>query len=320
MAGGLGILGYFGLAPESSGGVAVAQPTAYFQITEESISGEFDRYELFNIIGQLAPIDDRAGVMRVEGDITLPFHPLLGGHIAKCVFGSATVSTTGAAAGMYRHSWKTPTVSQWDNRFALPPYTFEVFRDVGSAQQYSGVQGNELEFTLQPNGVFQARIGVIAQTWTNKAATTASYRSDIDVFDFDTASFSIDGAANPNIEAFQVTFNNNLEGIPTLSLRDTVYKTRRSAPPEIMISLTMGFEDIVELSKFRSQSETTMSVNLTSASYTATLSFPRVIYTSMPLGMGGGGRQLLEIEGMARYSQGSGTAFELALVSAVGSY
>ena len=320
MAGGLGILGYIGLAPEASGGVAIGQPTAYFQATEESLSAEFDRYELFNIVGQLAPIDDRAGVLRIEGDVVMPLHPLLGGHLLKAMFGSGTVSTTGAPTGMFTHRWLTPTQSQWDSRFALPPYTFEIFRDVGSAQQYAGVQANELEFTLEPNGILQARLGVIAAQWTNKQATVASYRADIQPFDWVTCSFSIDGVANPHVEAFSVTFMNELEGIPTLSARDTVYKIRRSAPPGIEFSMTIGFEDISELSKFRSQSETVISWYMTSASYNCSLTLHRCIYTAAPTGMGGGGRQLLEIEGMARYKQASGTAFDFALNTTVGSY
>lgn len=319
MPGGLGVLGYFGLAPESSGGVAVA-PAFYYQILEEGLSGKFDRYELFNVIGQLAPVDDRAGLMRVEGDVTMPVHPLLAGHIFKAMFGSGAVSTTGAPTGMFRHRWLTPTQSQWDSRFALPPYTFEIFRDVGSAQQFAGVQGNELELSISPNAVLVSRLGVIATTWTNKAATTASYRPDIEPFDFDTASFSIDGVANAEVEAFSCMWSNALEGIGTLALRDTVWKIRRSGPPEIKFNMTLGFEDIVELSKFRAQSETVLAINMTSGSYQINLSLPRALYTSVPLGMGGGGRQLLEIEGVGRYKQTSGTAFDLSIVSTVGSY
>lgn len=319
MPGGLGVLGYIGVAPESSGGVAV-NPSFYLQALQEGISGEFDRYTLFNIAGQLAPVDDRAGLQRVEGDVTLPLHPLLGGHLFKSMFGSGAVSTTGVSGGLFRHRWLTPTQSQWDNRFALPPYTFEIFRDVGSAQQYAGVQTNELELTISPNAVLVARLGLIATTWQNKAASTASFRSDISPFDFTTASFSIDGAANPNVEAFSVQFGNQLEGIGTLALRDTVYKIRRSAPPVVTFKMTMGFEDIVELSKFRSQSETVIGVNLTSNSFQFNLNLPRCIYTSVPTGMGGGGRQMLEISGMARYQQSSVTAFDMSLVTNVGSY
>jgi hypothetical protein len=265
----------------------------------------------------LAPADDRAGVMRVAGDIAAPFHPMHGGHIAKNCFGSGTVTTV--VAGIWRHSWKSPSQSYWDNRFALPPYTYEIFRDVGSAQQYDGCQTNELELSLGPNAVLQAKQSLIAVAWRNKAAVTPSF-TVLDPFDFDTCSFSVGGVANPNVEMFSITFNNQLEGIPTLSLRDTVYKIRRSGAPTMEFSMTIGFEDITELEAFRQQSETSISFNVTNGSYATRFDLPRVVYTAFPTGMGGGGRQMAEITGTARYHQGSGTAFELAMNTTVGSY
>jgi hypothetical protein len=317
MPGGLGILGYIGLAPESSGGVAVS-PTVFIQALSEGVEGSFDRYELYNIIGRLAPADDRAGVMRVEGDIVAPFNPIWGGHIAKNAFGAGSVSTLGA--GLFRHSWKSPAASFWDSRYALPPYTYEIFRDVGSAQQYDGCQTNELELSLGPNAVLQARQALIATSWRNKAAVTPSF-SIVDPFDFDSCSFSVGGVANADIEQFSITFNNQLEGIPTLSLRDTVYKIRRSGAPTMEFSMTIGFEDITQLEAFRAQSETSLSFNVTAPnSYATRFDLPRIVYTAFPTGMGGGGRQMAEITGVARFHQASGTAFELAMTTTVGSY
>src|SRR4051812_3615426 len=144
--GGLGVLGYIGLGRESSGGVAVPA-NAYLRSLSEGVSGEFDRYTPFAIIGALAPPDDRAGVMRIAGDVTGPVNPRTHGHVFRNAFGDP-VSTP--SAGSFLHTWKTPTNAQavWDDRYAVPPYTWEIFRDVGSAQQYDGGQVSGLEFTL----------------------------------------------------------------------------------------------------------------------------------------------------------------------------
>lgn len=317
MPGGLGVLGYIGFAPESSGGVAVA-PTVFLQEQSEGIAGTYDRYALYNIIGRLAPPDDRAGIMRVAGDVTGPLNPLWGGHTLKNAMGSGSVASS--AGGLWKHTWKTPTVSYWDPRFALPPYTYEIFRDVGSAQQYDGCQTDELELSIAPNNILVARQGMLAVAWRNKAPVVASY-SQVDPFDFTTCSFTLDGMANANIEAFSATFKNNLEGIATLAGRNTVYKIRRSGSPTIEFSMTIGFEDITQLEVFRQQSETSLNFNLTApGSYNLFFCLPRVIYTAHPTGMGGGGRQTAQITGMARFHQGSNTAFEISLITSVGSY
>lgn len=320
MAGGLGVLGYVGFGPESSGGTAVV-PAAYCRALSEGLAADLDRYELFNIVAALSEPDDRAGVLRIAGDVTAPFHPLVHGHWLKGMFGSASVATTGAPAGFWKHTFKTPTASQWDNRFALQPYTFEIFRDVGSAQQYAGCNFNTMELTLSPNGVLQCKAGLIGVSYTNKAATTASY-SAVDVLDFRVASVSIGSAAVADIEAFTFTWGNGLEGIPTLSGRDTVYKIRRSASPTNRAQFTLGFEDITYLETFRQQSETTLQVFLlpTAGSYAVRLDFPRVVYTSFPTGMGGRGRQTVEVSAMCRYSQSFASAFQLDLTTTVGSY
>lgn len=320
MAGGLGVLGYVGYGPESSGGVAVV-PAAYIQAGQEGVSAEFDRYDLFNIASRLSEPDDRAGVLRVAGDVTAPFHPLVAGHWCKGAFGSATVSTTGVATGFYKHTWKTPILSQWDNRFALPPYTFEIFRDVGSAQQYAGCNINRFELSMAPNGVMQCKIGIIGVSFTNKAATTASY-STIDILDWTVASLTLNSAAVADWESFSFVWDNGLEGIPTLAARNTIYKIRRSGSPTNRFEFNVGFEDITYLEQFRQQSEGTLQLYLTppATSHFFKLEFPRIVYTAFPTGMGGRGRQMANVSGQFRYLQSAATSFIMDLATNVGSY
>jgi hypothetical protein len=315
--GGLGVLGYVGLGPETSGGVAVS-PAVFIEALSEGVSGSYDRYALFNIIGRLAEADDRAGVMRVAGDIDAPFHPKAGGHLLKNAFGQA-FSTASISATITRHVWRTPTDSFWDRRYALPPYTVEIFRDVGSAQQYDGCQTNQLEFSLGPNAALRAKSTLIATAWRSVAPNVASFYTDVDILDFDTCSFQVGGIANQDVESFTMTFNNKLEGIATLSGRDTIYKIRRSGSPETRFQMTVGFESIDQLVAFRAQTETSLQL-VANSGHAFNLTLPRVVYSAVPVGMGGGGRQMLQIDGMARFHQGSGTAFEIALDTTIAQY
>lgn len=318
--GGLGVLGYIGLGRESSGGVAVP-PQAYVQALSEGVSGEFDRYTPFAIIGALAPPDDRAGVMRVAGDITAPVNARTHGHIFRNTFGDPVSTPSG---GQFLHSWKTPTNLQaiWDDRYACPPYTWEIFRDVGSAQQYDGANVGGLEFTIAPNNILQCKATLIATAWRNIAVSVPSYQINVDVLDFDTASLSLGGVANTEIESLTITFDNALEGIATLWGRDVVRKIRRTGPPVVNFQMQLGFENVTILEQFRQQSET--SLNLYCKQPTANeafqLTLPRIIYKTFPTGMGDGGRQVVTVTGDARYHQGSVTAFGLSLLNGQGSY
>jgi hypothetical protein len=320
MAGGFGVLGYVGYGPETSGGVAVV-PAAYCQALSETLSANFDRYDLFNIIGRLAEPDDRAGVQRIAGDVVAPFHPIVHGHWLKGMFGSASVATAGAPAGFYKHTWKSPTQSVWDNRFAAQPYTFEIFRDVGSAQAYAGVNFNSMEMSISPNGVLQVKCNLIAVSYTNKAPTVASF-STVGVFDFDTCSITIGSAGVADLESMTFMWENGLEGIPTLAGRDSIWKIRRQGTPSNRLSFNVGFEDITYLENFRQQSETTVQIHIMppGTSYALRLDFPRVVYTAFPTGMGGRGRQTVEVGGQCRYSQTLQSAFQLDLTTTVGSY
>lgn len=320
MAGGLGGLGYLGLGKETSGGVAVS-PQVYFQGLSESVKAEFDRYDLHNITGRLAPPDDRAGVLRVTGDVVAHVDPVAHGHVFVNAFGAAS-TVTSLGASLWRHKWISPTASQWDTRYAIQPYTYEIFRDVGSAQQYDGCNVSQIEFTLQPNAALQCKASLIATAWRNIAASTASFQTTADIFDFTTASLTLGGAANAEVEAFTLTYDNQLEGIPTMWGRDVVRKIRRTGPPAMTISATIGFEDITELERYRQQSETAIDIVLkkSTANEIFQLTLPRIVWTAFPTGMGGRGRQTVDISGMARYHQGSGTAFQVQLTNGVGSY
>lgn len=319
--GGLGVLGYVGVGKESSGGVAV--PAQHFiKGMSEGVSGDFDRYSPFQIIGALAPPDDRAGVMRVAGDFTAAVNPLTHGHVFVNAFGQPSVGS--ATGGLWTHTWKTPTTAQavWDDRYAVQPYTWEIYRDVGSAQQYDGTVVSGMEFTLAPNGLLQAKASLIATAWRNIAVGVPSYHVAVDALDFDTASLSIGGVANTEIESLTITFDNAMEGIATLWGRDVVRKIRRTGPPSVNFQFQLGFENISYLEAFRQQSETSLELTMKqpAASEVFRLTLPRIVYKTFPTGMGDGGRQLVTVTGEARYHQGSVTAFGLTLTNTQGSY
>ncbi len=316
MPGGLGMLGYVALARESSGGVAVS-PTHYIEALSEGLKLDLDRYELMNIAGQITEPDDEAGVRRIGGDIVAPFDPLVGGMFLRGAIGSATVTSLGG--GYWLHSFKPPVQSEWDSRYALQPLTFEVFRDVGSAQAYAGCNINRLELSIAPNQPLQMTAGIIGTSMVNRAASTASY-SGLDSFQFDASSVALDGVANADIESMTFVLDNALEGVPTLNGADTIRKIRRTGFISTRFNFMLGFESINELNAFMNQTEKSFAFSVRQGSAALSLRFPRLVYDAFPTGIGGRGRQTVEVTSRLRHHVGSGTSFEIQLTSPVGSY
>jgi hypothetical protein len=310
-------MGYIGMAWESSGNVPNSTPQVYCAALSEEISPEFERYERYNIINQLSEPDDKTGVLGIEGEIEAPFEPISGGFILTAALGSATVSSF--AGGMWLHSWKTPRNSFWDPRFACRPVTLEIFRDVTSAQQYSGGQCGGVEFSVEPNGDLIMTSQWLALSALNKASGVASY-SGIDPFAFEQASLSVNDAAYADMEAWSYNIDSQLEAIATLSGRRTAYKIRRSDYPVSEGEFSYGFEDITMYQRYMAETEFFQTIAFQQGSHQLHIIQPRIKLTSHPLGMGGRERQVVDAEYKAYVHPGSATSFEIKLITTVGSF
>ena len=318
---GLGMLGYIGFARESSGGVPLAPSSGnYFQAISESLTENYNFFEPVNIFGSIAEPDDQRGTIGVEGEIVAPFHPVWGAHFLGMALGRAT-SVTSINANLQTHIFRPPATSQWDSRFALQPYTIEIGRDAGSAQQYTGCLARTISFETAPNQELRATLGIIGIGGTNKAATTPTYPgSPVEMFAFDQASLSLNGVANANIESFSFTIDNNLE--PVYTLRDNAYawKIRRNNSVMANFSLSMEFDSITELQRFRDQTEFPLRIAFTrAASFMVVFNIPRAVYRAFPLGTSGRGRNVIQVDGKARYHAGSATSFQIELTTTVAS-
>ncbi len=315
MAGGIGAVGHVGFAPEASGGAAAAA-TMYVEALSENLALTKERFDYINIAGRISEPDDMVGINRVAGQIVVPAHPVAMGHYLKGALenGSMTVVLSGY---LWTTAFRPPSTTQWDSRFALQPWTFEIFRDVGSSQQYAGCNISKLALSAAPNQDLRVTLDIIGVSETDIAKTSPSYvTSPVEPFAFDTCSVQIAGAASAIVEAFTFNLDNALEGIPTLTSRREIYKIRRNNVIMPRFQMTIGFEDITEYIRFKAQSETPIVLNFTRAgSFALTLDMPRCVYTAFPTGASGRGRQTVQIDGKCRHHTGSGTAFEARLTT-----
>ena len=311
---GYGIQGYIGLAKESSWGVAVAA-TDYFEALSESLKEEIDRFDVRNIYAGFHEADDVAGLHRITGDIVLAGQPVALGHILK-----AAMNTESGSVVLSGFLWTTrfiSTKSEFAAGVPSQPYTLEVFRDITSAHRYTGCVLNQLTLALAPNQDLRATASWIGQAGVLLAKTSPTFPgSSTEPFTFDTASVQLAGSATARIEAFQISVDNQLEGIPALNNSTTIARLYRRGPQLIRISGSIDFPDVAEFLDFKNQTERALSLNLfKSQSFSLLIDVPKFVYRAFPTGTSGRGRNLVSFEGQARYLSTSATAVDFRLTT-----
>lgn len=316
---GLGTLGFVGYAKESSGGTAVAA-TDFVEAFSENFQLNFDRYVKSNIRGAITAADDIAGIKRIAGDVTLTGDPEQLGHwlYAACGVQSNTVVLSGE---LNTHEFTVAT-TDWDDSFALPPYTFEINRDVSSSQQFAGCNVSQLQFNVVPNNVLQVTASVIGQAETDIAKSTPTFTtSPVNPFAFDTCSISWGGAAHVLIESITVSQNGNLEGIASLRASKDIRAIRRSGPTEVTFNGAMAFENLTDYLAFKNETERALTIHMTRASsFSLTIEMPKTVVTAFPVAMGGSERVVVDFEGQGRYSQSDGYAIKYTLHNTTSGY
>lgn len=309
-----GHLGALGLAKETTWGTAVAA-TDYAELLSENLSTNVDRFPTRNIYQGFYEPDDFAGARRSAGSLVQAAHPLTLGHWLKGAF--TTISQTVVLSGFLWQLHFTGTKSEFADGVPRQPWTFEVHRDVTSSHQYQGALINRLTMALAPNQDLRVTADIIAKTRTLIAKTTPTFPgSPTDPFTFDTASVQIAGAANTRLEAFNMTIDNQLEGILALNNSNEIARIRSTGPQIIRISGTLDFIDTAEERDFINQTERAFIVTLTrAASFHLHIEAPRFVYTTFPVGMPGRGRLTVGFEGQARYLTTSAAAVRVMLTT-----
>ena len=315
---GYGVAGHFGIGKETTWGTAVAA-THYAPIMTENFSPQLDRFDLANVVGRFSEPDDMAGLFRLQGSIAMAADPTIAGHLFRAALGVASLAVTSSPTMIHTFTLGN---SDFSTTAPFPPYSIELFRDVGSSQRMEGCLMTNLEISGAPNEPVMLNTEWSAEAYTNIAKTTPTFPSSpAQPFAFDTASLSIGGALTAEWERFSVQIQNPMEAIGTLANTTNIGKIRRTNAQLVRISGQIGFENITEMLNFQNQTEQRIFINYTRASSFALLiDLPRVVYTTFPLGMNGRGRQIVGIEGMARYHSGSANAIKVTLTNIQSAY
>lgn len=314
---GYGFSGHIGYAKETGwGSGTVVASGDYIEALSEDVQLSIERFGYKAIIGSLAEPDDATGIFRVQGGIRFAANPVwMLPFLKSCLHSVVTTSTTGP---LYAHAFQTTSGgADFSTEVPNQPYSFEVFRDVGTSMRYTGCLVNALSFEYSPNGPVMCEAQLIGKDAEAIAKTTPTFiTSPAKPFNFDTVSLSLGGAGTALIEALTVSINNNLEGIAALNLSNRIAKIRRNNHQMVEISGTLDFINNTEYEKFVQQTEQRMVVHVTRASsFALTLDMPRVVYTAFPVGIPGRERITVDFAGKAFVHQGSGLALKATLTS-----
>lgn len=317
---GAGFGGYIGYARESSGGTPVAA-TDFIEAFSESLTLEMDRFETANIVGgRFYEADDFAGIRRVAGDLVFAAYPET---LGSFLLGATGVqSNTEVLSGfLHTHNF-TMRNTDFDESFAQDPFTFEIFRDVTSAHQYSGGNMSGIQLNAVPNQDLRITANIIAKSTNIVAAQTATFvNSPSDPLAFDTASVQFAGAATALVEALTVSIDSQLEGIASLNNSTQIRGIRRSGPQLVRVNGTIAFENLTEYARFVDQTEFAIAAHFTRAdSFSLLMELPRVIYQAFPVTIGGRERITVDFTGQGRYHQGSANAVQFSLTNTTSGY
>lgn len=311
-----GMLGFIGVGKETTWGTAVAV-TDYVEAMQESLVTAIDRFETRQIVAALYEPDDAAGVVRNEGDIVFGGHPRAMGYFLNGAFGANSITSVLSGFFYTNAFYGTQTLSSSLN--PLPPYTLEIFRPSlnlpSSSFRFAGAQVSKLSMNVKPNQDLECTASIIAQAQTLLTKTTASFPSSpTQMFTFDTASVQLGGAAVDRFEELTVEIDNQLEGIPTLNNSTNISRIRRTGSQLIRVSGTVEFDAFSDFLNFTSQTEQRLVVSFFKASsFALVIDVPRMVFTEMPVQIGGRDRLTVNFAAMGRYHSGSANAISVRL-------
>ncbi len=314
MPSGLGMTGWIGLAPEASGGVAVP-PVLFTSALSESMKVDIARYESANIAGRITEPDDHAGTRNPGGEMVMAADPVNLGYMLGAIMHPAAFAVVVSGA-IWSHLFRPHAVGAWDQRYALPPFTLVVYRDVGQAQVYGGCVCTGLELGVAVNQAITLKTQWLGTSFAN-GSYAAPTLSTAEPFKFDTASLSIDGVPRVDIESFRLAITQPMEQVATLRASAYPYKIPASDFRMVRGTLGLSFDSIDDLQKFTTQAEMSARLTLAQGSFSLAIDLPRFVFTTFPTGVGGRGRQVIEVDFRARRHVGSGTAVSITLVSPV---
>lgn len=319
---GYGMKGHLLISAQQSFGTATNSWDSV-PIISESLTTNIEELIEEGMRGRFEESPSHEGLLTVAGDIVFEPHPVMLGHFLRGVTGQAS-STAQDSSFLWEF---LPAANDFTPGVcAVPPFTLQVFRDVGSAYQLTDAIINALTIEVAGGAIKRATAGVLARISSLMDPGTPSYETG-KPWTWDASSISIAGAANSDFENYAITFENNIEGVTLLNATKLHAKYMRNDHRRFGVSGGVCFINQAEYNQFRAVAEQRFLVTVTGAETIATSYFnvltmdlPLVRYKTYEAGIGGPGRLTATFEGNAKYDTTSSYGIRATLVNTRATY
>lgn len=295
---------FCGLAKEVTWGTAVSA-TTYAKILSESLQLNIEQVRDDELCGHVFEPDQYVGFQTVKGDIQLAVRPAMIGYFLRSCCGAP--NTTGTTN--YTHVYK-PGGTAFSTTCSVPPYTFEIFRDLGaSSLQYAGCVVNSLQFEFGASQkILRATAEILGKT---AAKITKSVSPTVDTqtpFLWKVASVTIGGNSITSLETVRIKLNNNLEVLQLINGSDQAVGFLRTNYFTVEADLTFNTTDYTEYDRFTAQTENAFILTFTNDANTEIkFDMQKLRYTTFPMASSGSKRLTVGVSAVGKYD-GTATA------------
>jgi len=286
MASGYGMAGHLALNFQDAYGASQVTSLQTVPIVNESLQHTIEPLTQSNMYGRFGESPYCEGPHAVDGGISIECEPSAMGHFLKSVMG--TVSTTSDTNDQTHVFVPSIPSSEFSDRAATQPLTFEVYRDVGSAHVYYDCIGNDLSINIANGQLLTMETNIVGAGFSRKASSTPVFPTG-KPFLWDQFSGSYNGAAIVDLQDLTVTINNNVEAVHTLTGSKSPYRIKRTAQQMVEISGTFIFASHSYQQAFEAQAENSMVFNFTNAisPHSFKMDFSKVRFKTFEANMAG---------------------------------
>lgn len=314
-----------GVSFQNSYGQGAGTPdvTSVYNIpfTEDSLKLSIDQLVSNNRWDQFDDGDSYEGPKKAGGDI--------GAEVSAIELGvllEATQFRSSTYVGSARQHTFTPRQSDWSAECAQRPVTvcrrfsdsnnavFDTFYDMCCSKLVLGFSAGEF---------MKATVSLVGgQMDADSADNIPAVVTDRRLFTWDVASFSIGGAARPQIVDMTITQDDKIEAKSTFSSSKYPSRLKRTGKRTIEISGTIRFENRDEYDQYLAQSERSMTLTCNNGLQVAsgyneslTITVPKLRWTEFAPAGGGDGPIEVSVTGAGKYDSSAGYSIRYVLVN-----